>query len=125
MDWWCQQEEMNWKYADLSSVAQDIFCIIPEGVEVEASFSLERDVIDWRNLKTTGEILYGKVVIRQIARAHDGLLTGDNPPLVTMNTDDDLEMMREAEQKKLNRMAKFHDFLEMWQGSQNLRAAQK
>jgi hypothetical protein len=36
-----------------------------------------------------------------------------------------MEMKREAEQKKLHRMAKVHDFLEMWQGSQNLRATQK
>jgi hypothetical protein len=30
-----------------------------------------------------------------------------------------------VEEKKLHRMAKVHDFLEMWQGSQNLRATQK
>jgi hypothetical protein len=34
-------------------------------------------------------------------------------------------MKKEAEEKKLHRMAKVHDFLEMWQGSQNLRATQK
>jgi len=34
-------------------------------------------------------------------------------------------MKREAEEQKLHRMAKVHDFLEMWQGSQNLRATQK
>jgi hypothetical protein len=36
-----------------------------------------------------------------------------------------MEMKREVEKKKLHRMAKVHDFLEMWQGSQNLRATQK
>jgi len=36
-----------------------------------------------------------------------------------------MEMKREVEEKKLHRMAKVHDFLEMWQGSQNLRATQK
>jgi len=41
------------------------------------------------------------------------------------NTDNDLEMKREAEQKKLHRMAKVQNFLEMWQGSQNLHATQK
>jgi hypothetical protein len=46
-------------------------------------------------------------------------------PLVTRNTDDDLEMTRVAEQKILTRMDKLHDFLEMWQVSQNLRAAQQ
>ena len=34
-------------------------------------------------------------------------------------------MKNDAEQRKLHRMAKVHDFLEMWQGSQNLRATQK
>jgi len=34
-------------------------------------------------------------------------------------------MKKEVEEKTLRRMAKVHDFLEMWQGSQNLRATQK
>jgi hypothetical protein len=34
-------------------------------------------------------------------------------------------MKKEAEEKNLPRMVKVHDFLEMWQGSQNLRATQK
>jgi len=34
-------------------------------------------------------------------------------------------MKQEAEESKLNQMAKVHDFLQMWQGSQNLRATQK
>jgi len=34
-------------------------------------------------------------------------------------------MKKEVEERKLHRMAKVHDFLEMWQGSQNLRATQK
>jgi hypothetical protein len=42
-----------------------------------------------------------------------------------MNTENDSEMKKEAEEWKLHRMAKVHDFLEMWQGSQNLRATQK
>jgi hypothetical protein len=47
-DWWRQQEETQSKYADLSNVARHIFSVIPHGVEVEASFSLGRDVIGWR-----------------------------------------------------------------------------
>jgi hypothetical protein len=66
-DWWRQQEETHSKYADLSNVARDIFSIIPHGVRVEASFSLGRDVIDWRQSKTTGETLRKKVVVRQFA----------------------------------------------------------
>jgi len=36
--------------------------------------------------------------------------------------DNDMKMKREAEEKKLHRMAKVHNLLTMWQGSQNLRA---
>jgi len=66
-DWWRQQEEMHSKYADLSNVARNIFSIIPHGVGVEASFSLGRDVIGWRQSKTTGETLCKNVVVRQSA----------------------------------------------------------
>jgi hypothetical protein len=124
-DWWRQQEETHSKYADLSNVARDIFSIIPHGVGVEASFSLGRDVIGWRQSKTTGETLREKVVVRQFARANNGILAGTDPELDTMNTENDSEMKKEAEERKLHRMAKVHDFLEMWQGSQNLRATQK
>jgi len=41
-----------------------------------------------------------------------------------MNIKNDLEMKKEAEERKLHRMAKVHNFLEMRQGSQNLRATQ-
>jgi hypothetical protein len=43
-DWWRQLEETQSKYANLSNVARNIFCIIPHGVGVEASFSLGRNV---------------------------------------------------------------------------------
>ena len=106
-------------------MARDIFSIIPHGVGVEASFSLGRDVIGWRQSKTTGETLREKVVVRQFARANNGILAGTDPEMDTTNTENDLEMKKEAEERKLHRMAKVHDFLEMWQGSQNLRATQK
>jgi hypothetical protein len=123
-DWWRQPEETHSKYADLPNVARDIFSIIPHGVGVEASFSLGRDVIAWRQSKTTGETVSGKVVVRQFARANSGLLAGDDPVLDPDSTDNDMEMKRKTEEKKLHRMAKVHDFLEMWQGSQTLRATQ-
>jgi len=63
-DWWREPEETHSKYADLSNVARDIFSIIPHGVGVDASFSVGRDVIGWRQLKTTGETLREKVVVR-------------------------------------------------------------
>jgi len=34
-------------------------------------------------------------------------------------------MKKEAEERNLHRMANVHDFLEMWQGSQNLHATKK
>ena len=124
-DWWRQQEETHSKYADLTNVARDIFSIISHGVGVEASSSLGRDVIGWRQSKTTGETLREKVVVRQFAPANNGLLVGDDPILDPSRTDNDMEMKREAEEKKLHRMAKVHDVLEMWKGSHPLRATQK
>jgi len=52
-------------------------------------------------------------------------LAGTDPELDNANTEINLELKKEAEERKLHRMAKVHDFLEMWQGSQNLRATQK
>jgi len=122
---WRQQEETRSKYADLSNVASDIFSIIPHGVGVEASFTLGRDIIGWRQSKTTGETLWEKVVVRQYSRANNGILAGDDPVLDKSESNNDLELKREAEEKKLHRMAKVHDFLEMWQGSKNLHTTQK
>jgi hypothetical protein len=50
---------------------------------------------------------------------------GDNPELDPDSTDNDMKMKREPEDKKPHRIAKVHDFLVMWQGSQTLRATQK
>jgi len=124
-DWWRQQEETHSKYAYLSNVACNIFSIIPHGVGAQACFSLGRDVRGWRQSKTTGETLRETVVVRQFARANSGLLAGYDPVLDPDSTDNDREMQREAEDKTLHRMAKVHEFLGMWQGSQTLRATQK
>jgi len=96
-DWWRQQVEMHSKYADLSNVARDIFSIIPHGVGVEASFTLGRDVISWRQSKTTGETLREIVIVRQFARANNGILGGIDLELDTMNTDNQPEMKNKAE----------------------------
>ena len=92
---------------------------------VESSFSLWRDVIGWRQSETTGKTIREKVVVKQFARANNGILAGDDPALDTTNTENDSEMNKEAEEKLLHRMGNVHDFLEMWLGSQNLRAIQK
>jgi len=124
-DWWRQQEETHSKYANLSNVAREIFSIILHGVGVEASFSLGRDVIGWRQSKTTGRTVREKVVIRQFDRANNGILAGIDLELDTMKTENDSEMKNEAEERKLHTMARVHDFLEMWQGSRKLSATQK
>ena len=124
-DWWRQSEETHSKSADLSNVVHNIFSIIPHAVGVEASFSLGRDVIGWRLSKTTGETLGNEVLVRQFARANNGILAGADPEWDIMNTENDTEIKNATEGRKLHRMAKVHDFMGMWQGSQNLCATQK
>jgi len=124
-DWWRQQVETHSKYANFSNVACDIVSIIPHGVGEEASFSPWRAVISWRQSKTTCETLHKTVVVRQLPRANNWIMAGDDPALHTTRSGNDPEMMKEAEEWNLHRMAKGHHFLEMGQGSQNLRATQK
>jgi hypothetical protein len=124
-DMWRQQEEMHSKYADLANVASDIFSIIPHGVGVEASISFGQDDIGWRQSKTTAETLRNRVVVREFAQANNGILAGTDPEWDTMNSDNDSEVKKAAEERKLQRMAKVHDFLVMWQSSRNLCATQK
>jgi hypothetical protein len=92
---------------------------------VEASCSLGRDGFGWRQSKTTGETLHEKVVVQQFPPANNWMLTGTAPEWDTMNTNNDLEMKKEVEEMILHRMAKVKYFLEMWRGSQNLRAIQE
>jgi len=91
---------------------------------VEASFSLGRDDIGWRQSKTRAGTLSEKVVVTQFARANNGILAGADSLLDTTNTEIDSEMKKEAEQRQLGRLAKVHDFSEVWEGSQNLCATQ-
>ena len=92
---------------------------------MEASFSHGRDVIGWRQSKTTVETPRKEVVARQFAGANNRILAGADQLLGTTNTEKDSEMKNEVEERKLHRMAKVHDFLEIWQGSQYLYATQK
>lgn len=108
-DRWHQQEEMNSKYAFHSNVARDVFCIIPPAVVVEARCSLGGEVISKRQSTTTSETLHRKVVIKQCARANNGMLAGDDLALDIRNTENDLEMQKEGEERKLHTMAKVCD----------------
>jgi len=56
-NWWRQQEETHSKYTDLYNVASEIVSIIPHHTGVEATSSIGRDDIGWRQSITTGEIL--------------------------------------------------------------------
>jgi hypothetical protein len=47
------------------------------------------------------------------------------PELDNTMTENNSEMKKEAQNRKLPRMAKVHDFLEMWQGSQNICGVQR
>jgi hypothetical protein len=78
-DWWPQQEETNSKYANLSNLPPDIISIIPHVVGVEASFSLGLHVISWRQSKTIRKTLHEKVIVRQVARANNGILARTDP----------------------------------------------
>jgi len=124
-DWWCQLEETRSKYAIRSNVACDMISIIPHGAGVEASVSLGWDDMGWRQSKTTGETLREIVIVRQFAWANTAILASNNTVLVLTDTENFFEMKREVEGRILHRMAQVHDFMEMWQGSQNLHAKQK
>ena len=78
-NWWRQQDDMHSKYANPSNVAHEILSIVPHSVGVEASRSLGRDVIGWRQSKTTGEAIREKVVVRQFAQANTRILASAHP----------------------------------------------
>jgi len=101
-DWWRQKDETHSNYADLTNVACDIFSIVPHCVGVEASCSLWRDVIGWRQSKSRGEDVRKLVILRLFARANNGLLVGDDPELGLTRADNAMEMKRKPEQKKLH-----------------------
>jgi len=124
-NWWRQQEETHSKNADLSNVAHDIISIIQHGVGVYAGFSLGLGMFNCRQSETTGETVWEKVGLRKFAGANNGILVGNCPALDNTETENDLELKKEAEERQLHRMAKVQDVLERWQGSQNLRATQK
>ena len=113
------------KYADLYNEAHQVSTIIPQNVGVEIGISLYQDVIGWKRSKTTRESLCEDVIVRQFAQANNGILAGAYSELDTTNTEHDSERKKEAEDPNLHRMAKVHEFVEMWQGSQNLHATQK
>jgi len=124
-DWWRQDKEPPFKYADLSNVAPNVFSILPHGIGVECSFSIGRGIVGWRQSETAHVSLCERVFVERFAQANNGTMEGADPTLDLTNTEHFLEMKREVEDTKLHRMAKVHNMLEMWQGSQILCATQK
>ena len=124
-EWWRQLADTHSQYADLSNLSGNIFSIIRHAVAVGASFCLCRDVISWRQSTTTGETLCEKVLVRQYSQANKVILAVADPLLDITNTENNSDTKEEAEERNLQRMAKVHDFLGMWQGSQKLHATQK
>ena len=55
--YWREQEDSCTQYAPLARMARDVFSVIPHGLGVEASFSLGRDVLGWRQCRTSGDML--------------------------------------------------------------------
>jgi len=53
----------------------------------------------------------------QCAQANNDIFVCDDPISDTTNTENDSEMQTEAAERTFHRLAKVHDFLEMWQGS--------
>jgi len=102
-----------------------MFSIILHGFGVEDNSSVGRYIIEWEQPEPTSETLREKVIQKQCARANHGILASDDPALNSTNTEKDLEMNDRVEQWKSHRMAKVYNFLEMWQGSQNLHPTQK
>ena len=92
---------------------------------MEASFSLRPDDVVSRHSKPAGEVFPDKIVVKQFSHTNIGILGGADPELDSKNTKINSEMNKAAEKRKLHRIAKVQDLLEMWQGSQNLRATQK
>jgi len=124
-NWLNQQEETHPKSTDLASVARDILSIILHGVGVVASFSPGWDIISRWPSKPTGKTIHGNVITTQFAWADIRTLAHGDAVLDNMNAENYLDMKGEVEQQKFHRMGKVHDFLEIWQGSQNLWATEK
>ena len=87
---------------------------------MEASSALGRDTISWGQSETTRKTLREEVIVWQFARANNAILVSDYTALDTMDTENDLQLKKLVEDWEFCRMAKGHDFSEMWQGSQNI-----
>ena len=63
-----------------------------------ASLLLGQNAISWKQLKTTAKTPLEKVIVRQIAGANHAILTVNDTAVHTVNAQNGMQMMREAEQ---------------------------
>ena len=80
-------------------MAHERFSFIAHDVGVEASFPLGRDIIGWRQLKTTGMTPRGNAIVKQFAQANNEFLAGGDQAMANKNTENDSKMKKEAEEK--------------------------
>jgi len=123
-DWWRQQEESHSNYADLANVAYDTFSVIQHDVRVETGISRGRDVIGWRQAKTMDETLSKQVNVWEYAGTNNWILVGNDRALDMTQREKDLDMLIQVEERTFQRIAKVHNFREIWQRSHNLLATQ-
>jgi hypothetical protein len=88
-------------------------------------FDLGKTLLNSRRQQPQGRLFVQIVHLWQYRLANNGIVPGNDSVLDTMEVVNDIELMREAEERKLHRLAKVLDFLEMWQGSQIIHATQK
>jgi hypothetical protein len=112
-DWWQQQHRTHSKYFALSIVGRNIFSRIPHGVGVEISFSLRRDVIGWRQQKPKGETLREILLQGSLLEPIVGFWQALTPHWIELKQRKTRKSRWEAEERKLPRMAKVHEVLEM------------
>jgi len=99
--------------------------MIMHGVRVEQSVSPWEYIIGCRQSQIAGDTLGEKDIARHSARANDVILPCYVSALNTSNTQNDMEMMWEAEKSKSHIMAKVHSLLKIWYSSQNRTASKK
>jgi len=63
--------------------------------------------------------------VRLYVEANNAILAGNDSVLDPTITENEFQLKKQVEENKLFLMAKVEDFLEMWQGGQNLPATQK
>jgi hypothetical protein len=90
---------MHSEYAELANMACVILSFISQGVGVQATFALWRDVIRWRQSKPICNTLREMVKVRQFVQCNHAILVGNDPELNLTSADNIMEMKREAEQK--------------------------